>query len=159
MAVAPRVKALKCKKTPGFATSTAETGGMEAWLENAESMPMRGAASPLWTSRAVKKTSHIVKKAKGFPAEIAEVLRQWQDQAALAVVQSMPANCFAVNSASGSVGRCRPATGGRAVVREGQAGRTWVCRADRGILESRASGLSGVGQRSCQRGLPSRAGK
>jgi hypothetical protein len=40
-------------------------------------------------------------KEKGFAAETAEVLRKWQDPAALAVVQGSPVNCLVVSWAAG----------------------------------------------------------
>jgi hypothetical protein len=40
-------------------------------------------------------------KEKGFSAETAEVLRQWQDPASLAVLQGTPVNCLVVSWASG----------------------------------------------------------
>jgi len=54
---------------------------------------MRWPAGPLDIARR--------EKAKGFTAETAEVFRQWQDPALLAVVQGTPVNCLVVSWASG----------------------------------------------------------
>src|SRR5271157_5884046 len=60
---------------------------------NAESIPMRWPAGPLDIARG--------EKTKGFTAETAEVLRNWQDPASLAVVQGTPVNCLVVGWAAG----------------------------------------------------------
>lgn len=60
---------------------------------DAESVPMRWPAGPLDIARREKE--------KGFSAETAAVLRQWQDPASLAVVQGSPVNCLMVSWASG----------------------------------------------------------
>ena len=60
---------------------------------NAESIPMRWPAGPLDIARG--------EKTKGFTAETAEVLRNWQDPASLALVQGTPINCLVVSWASG----------------------------------------------------------
>ena len=59
---------------------------------NAESIPMRWPAGPLDIARG--------EKMKGFTAATAEVLRNWQDPASLAVVQGTPVNCLVVSWAS-----------------------------------------------------------
>ncbi len=60
---------------------------------SAESVPMRWPAGPLDIARG--------EKTKGFTAETAEVLRNWQDPASLAVVQGAPVNCLVVSWAAG----------------------------------------------------------
>ena len=60
---------------------------------NAESVPMRWPAGPLDIA--------LGEKTKGFSAETAEVLRQWQDPASLAVLQGAPVNCLVVGWAAG----------------------------------------------------------
>ena len=60
---------------------------------NAESVPMRWPAGPLDIA--------LREKAKGFSAEAAEVVRNWLDPAALAVVQGTPVNCLVVSWAAG----------------------------------------------------------
>jgi len=59
----------------------------------AQSMPMRWTAGPLDIARRQKE--------KGFTAEMAEVLRKWQDPSLLALVQGTPINCLVVSWASG----------------------------------------------------------
>ena len=60
---------------------------------NAESIPMRWPAGPLDIARG--------EKTKGFTPATAEVLRNWQDPASLAVVQGTPINCLVISWASG----------------------------------------------------------
>src|SRR5271157_3345548 len=59
---------------------------------NAETIPMRWPAGPLDIARG--------EKTKGFTADTAEVLRNWQDPASLAVVQGTPVNCLVVSWAA-----------------------------------------------------------
>src|SRR5271157_4298272 len=59
---------------------------------NAETIPMRWPAGPLDIARG--------EKTKGFTADTAEVLRNWQDPASLAVVQGSPVNCLVVSWAA-----------------------------------------------------------
>ena len=60
---------------------------------DAKTIPMRWPAGPLDIARG--------EKTKGFTAATAEVLRSWQDPAALAVVQGTPVNCLVVSWAAG----------------------------------------------------------
>ena len=60
---------------------------------SAESIPMRWLAGPLDIARREKE--------RNFSAETAEVLRNWQDPASLAVVEGTPVNCLVVSWASG----------------------------------------------------------
>ena len=59
----------------------------------AQSVPMRWTAGPLDIARRQKE--------KDFTAEMAEVLRKWQDPSLLALVQGTPVNCLVVAWASG----------------------------------------------------------
>ncbi len=94
---------------------------------NAESVPMRWPAGPLDIARG--------EKTKGFSAETAGVLRNWQDPASLAVVQGTPVNCLVVSWAAGL-----PADGGqqqalRPLIEKGrQAGLGFV-----GLIEGEAN--------------------
>jgi len=60
---------------------------------SAESIPMRWPAGPLDIARREKEN--------GFSADMAEVLRNWQDPVSLAIVQGTPVNCLVVNWAAG----------------------------------------------------------
>ena len=59
----------------------------------AQTIPMRWPAGPLDIARRQKE--------KDFKAEMAEVLRAWQDPSLLALVQGTPINCLVVSWASG----------------------------------------------------------
>jgi len=59
---------------------------------SAESIPMRWPAGPLDIARG--------EKTKGFSADTAAVLRNWQDPESLAVVQGSPVNCLVVSWAA-----------------------------------------------------------
>jgi len=84
---------------------------------------MRWPAGP-WTSTPREK--------KGFSAETAEVLRQWQDPASLSVVQGTPVNCLVVGWAAGLPADAGQQEALRPLHRERPAGRDWVRRPDRG---------------------------
>ena len=110
---------------------------------NAESVPMRWPAGPLDIARC--------EKLKGFTAEMAEVLRKWQDPDSLALVQSTPVNCLVVSWAAGLPADAAQQAALKPLIEKGrQAGLAFV-----GVIEgaadkpaalaaAKAAGLSAV---------------
>ena len=94
---------------------------------NAESIPMRWPAGPLDIARG--------EKTKGFTAATAEVLRSWQDPAALAVVQGTPINCLVISWASGLAADAEQQQALKPLIEKGkQAGLGFV-----GLIEGEAN--------------------
>jgi len=94
---------------------------------SAESIPMRWPAGPLDIARR--------EKGKGFSAETAELLRQWQDPASLSVLQGTPVNCLVVGWASGLAADAGQQQALRPLIEKGrQAGIGFV-----GLIEGEAN--------------------
>ena len=99
---------------------------------NAESVPMRWPAGPLDIACG--------EKAKGFTAQTAEVLRNWQDPASLAIVQGTPVNCLVVSWAAGLPADAAQPEALKPLIEKGrQAGLDFV-----GLIEGKADRVAAV---------------
>ena len=93
----------------------------------ADSIPMRWPAGPLDIARG--------EKAKGFTAETAEVLRNWQDPASLAILQGTPVNCLVVSWAAGLPADADQQKALKALIEKGQQSGVGVV----GLIEGEAN--------------------